>query len=180
MKPLMLLVLSVGVFTCSINQLYSQTKYNYSGNFNTETMNGVAKYQYYENSEGERIYDGKFSFEVKKSPTKPYIEYGYIEGDFKNNAKSGGWTYTRKKSYGKNYTFECYNCTYEDGKLDGAVHYGIESQNGLEAICDVTFKSGNLTGKFSYLSTTRGIKVEGQFDDNGYMDGVWKTIVIGK
>lgn len=33
-----------------------------------------------------------------------------------------------------------------------------------------------MTGKFSYLSTTRGIKVEGQFDDNGYMDGVWKTI----
>ncbi len=172
----MMLVLSVGVFACSINQIYAQTKHNYSGNFNTETMNGIAKYQYYENNKGERIYDGKFSFEVIKSPNKPFLEYGYIEGDFKNNAKNGEWVYTRKTSYKESYTFECYNCSYEDGKLDGEVHYGIESQNGLEAICNVTFKRGNLIGKFSYISTTRGINVEGQFDDNGYMDGVWKTI----
>lgn len=79
MKPLMLLVLSVGVFTCSINQLYSQTKYNYSGNFNTETMNGVAKYQYYENSEGERIYDGKFSFEVKNPLLSPILNMDILK-----------------------------------------------------------------------------------------------------
>lgn len=76
------------LFILFIKVSFSQTK-TYSG----EYENGIATYQYYENSDFERVLNGTFSYKV----TDRREGRGYctieVSGRFKDNIKDGKWTY---------------------------------------------------------------------------------------
>lgn len=75
--------------------LYSQNKLKYTGSYE----NGNATYQYFENENYERVFDGNFEY-TRNSNTK-------INGQFKNNKKIDTWNYLKKyKSLFKFYSIK--------------------------------------------------------------------------
>jgi len=77
---------SLLMFLILIQLSIGQTKKIYNGNFNSKNFQGSASYQYYEDSEQQRIFDGQFTF---STPTNSVN----ISGFFQNNLKSGQWKF---------------------------------------------------------------------------------------
>jgi len=75
------------VFTFCAFSIYAQTPKTYNGVFKTSNLNGNASYQYFDNTEGERTYDGTFKFSSSNNLVA-------ITGKYEKNLKSGLWKYT--------------------------------------------------------------------------------------
>lgn len=78
--------LSIAFILFSIS-IVGQTRLKYNGNYKIGVENGYAKYEYYENEEFERIYDGDFEYKDDRCIMKGK----YIEGK-----KTGKWSSTFK------------------------------------------------------------------------------------
>lgn len=101
-------------FQCSVS---AQTLKIYNGVFKTNSFNGNASYQYFDNSEGERTFEGPFKFTATNNLVS-------ISGKYQNNLKNGLWKYTLN-----NYLYSDlmlnYNINststgnYSNGKLEG-------------------------------------------------------------
>lgn len=142
---------------------------------------GKAIYQYYENEKFDRIYSGNFN----------YIgELDNIKGTYKNGIKDGKWTiYADNKidSYGFSNQYSVLNKritgSYKEGQIDGEWTYGnslkcfnksrqVGKEFKVSAIAH--FKNGIFVGKISCeLLSDEKTTSEGQFDNNGFKDGIW-------
>ncbi len=110
LSPLLLIIFSFFVTS-------AQSLKTYNGAFETRNLIGNAAYQYFENDQGGRTFDGSFKF----SKTNNSVN---IDGQFKNNLKSGLWKFkfTNYLSSDLMLKYDINSTSigsYLDGKLNG-------------------------------------------------------------
>lgn len=142
--------LILALFLLAISQFATgQTLKAYSGLY----QGGEATYTYYENSEGERIKEGEFTFSKGNFA---------MSGKYKNNNKDGQWTY--------NY----YNLTaignYKDGNMNGLFSF---TSSDKVTVKEYNLKNNRIVGPVNGYYQNK--KIIGQFDNNGFPDGKWTT-----
>jgi len=87
------LILSV-IFSMIVFFSYGQTLKTYKGKY--EKSKGVVEYQYFENKNYERVFQGHFLYKEEKYISKKRNYDGIIiKGNYKNNLKDGLWTYKK-------------------------------------------------------------------------------------
>jgi hypothetical protein len=182
-------ILIVLAITCIGFDLYSQSIKSYTGNFVVGLSNGNASYQYYVDSNDNQIKSGKFTYngaiEGKLTET--------ITGSYKNNLKNGKWIYTTSTVPGlRTISTQKFFGTYKMGKpdsiwtLSSTTSYVPGTQMNGKSLTGVSvtingsanYKNGVYTGKFKFDRKQTGnysspSYIEGQFDNNGLMDGKW-------
>ncbi len=177
----------------SICSLSGQTLKTYQGVFE----NGTAVYQYYENEQLDRIYEGSFEYkEAFNNGDGRGDNKLIITGKYANNAKDGIWNYTINSQYasvlGPDYDaggmIESVKGAYSKGYKNGEWRYELllKGSNKVLIKSTVSFNMGKPIGKFKYLHTTKfgnygvfsDLNIEGQFDVNGYIDGKWNVAYL--
>lgn len=147
-------------------QLYSQKSYMiYDGKFE----DGTAKYQYFENDDYERIYEGDFIFKSKNKS---------IVGEFKNNLRNGKWIINIEEEFRNTSTKKNIIVHYDNGNLKGEINFTEEiTNNNTKAksikirkayIADNKFKGDLMyVSKNSRVNDTLIIKI----NNNGFIEG---------
>jgi hypothetical protein len=165
------IILTIQVFLLPFLVLSQDIK-TYKGDF----KNGTARYSYYENDNYKRIYHGSFLY---KGETNMFSIKTLIDGQYKNNKKTGSWKYKYGNSIRKG--------KYDNGKLSGLWTEKIETDKGILLQASVKFRDGRLYGRFSYdyenvkertiytLPPNRydNIKISGKFNSEGLFTGKW-------
>ena len=171
---------------------YGQSRKTYSGEYKAsgsgsqislEFTTGKATYSYYEDDEGNRLYDGSFRFDVTKNistwdgrSTGDKIKVS-IRGTYKDHLRHGDFTTT-------------FSLT-ESGRTSSATcktDYAMGYANGLWSITEsgeaksVSFTNNVGNGNFSYK--TQDLSITGKMNDKGLLDGdivfiegKWKTTI---
>jgi len=162
--------------------LQAQTIKTYSGPYGK----GNATYQYYEDKNGERIYEGAFKFNYQNGSI-------IISGHYKNNKPNGIWTWTLKDYYSLFFNWNGiitgeYLKGYKNGKWYSNLSYYI-SKGGtrvkISNIKNIQFSQNVMVGEYSEMSTVKATaayinnsdeknSIEGFLDDSGYKNGEWK------
>ena len=168
--------LITAIFLIANTLLIGQNVKTYSGDFEK----GKANYQYYENDNYDRIFNGSFS----------YIGALYdMSGTFKNGNKDGKWLITSKDKKFTGYSGTIITRTnihgvYKDGNLNGDWIYenSLRFSNSTLADADnefskASFLDNHFIGKITYTSNwPETTEIDGQFDNEGYMSGKWLFI----
>lgn len=166
---------------------FSQTLKIYNGDYET----GKASYQYYENSEYERIFNGSFRYNKNRYCTiiGNYIEnkqigewtyinnfggidqnYTKISGRYKNGMKNGLWTYYSSKIVNKQKRTFSTSINYINDTIVGKINVA-----GLTGEFD---QKGNFIGKWSCKSND--IEYIAEFNDNMVVKLIERKISDGK
>lgn len=167
-KSILLLILSV-----TVGSGMGQTLKTYSGLYE----GGKATYTYYEDENGERIKQGKFTYNKTQSGVGvgvgmiggniSYTDTQYASGNYNKGKKNGEWIYKHKVA-SKNIVFSDFSAVinYVDGHMEGT----LNSQGDI-----FQMKNNRITGKVKKIMKTRNENwtMSGQFDDDGFPDGVW-------
>jgi hypothetical protein len=182
---------------CILNiNLFSQQLRSYQGAYTLNSNStGTASYSYYSIAEDSIVLHGRFAFssDILQFDNNNIRQIN-TSGTYRRGKKHGEWIYERND----------YNVNYKritgvniESTLDGTINRLIARFNdGLAAgkwsltaqqVSDskrrpnfasssVNFNSGKASGKFTFTDPTRQfpLKVDGQFDNNGYFDGIWK------
>lgn len=169
------------LFTCltllAVSLAEAQTIQTYKGVFET----GTATYQYYENEQSDRVYDGSFNY-----VGNPYT----ITGKFSKNQRTGKWkiaaankVYKTDKS--KIQLNTAVTGQYKNGSMDSAWTYSnsIKTFNAKtkkfspkpeKTLSTANFTDNHFVGKITF---EKGIAakttVTGQFNAAGFPDGTW-------
>ena len=171
-----------------IQNNYSQELKTYNGSFssvfNSQT---TANYEYYEDANLERIYNGKFELTAKNESTYttqcsvPYSkDKQLIKGQYLNNKRDGYWEFSRCTSDWRTDNTKCFG-NYIDGKKNGNWIYKLNfdfDKNVHQSICNITFKNDTIVGKLDLMELGKEFNdhldgIKGEFDENGFMTGVW-------
>ena len=141
--------LILALFLLAISQFaIGQTLKKYSGAY----QGGKITYTYYENSKGERVKDGKFTFSIGNGvKTK-------MSGKYKHDIKDGKWTYNIDGNHGKSKVI----LHYKNGNMDGPFSYTGEVP-GLFLGRDTkkyNLKSNRIVGSINDYYANRVIEVE--------------------
>ena len=164
----MMLVASV-VTTAS-----AQEHKTYSGQFGRGNE-GTVTYSYYENAEGRRMFNGKYTYKKVRNRTGNTASYTET-GQYKDDRLDGLWTLSfSKKGYETETTTIKMN--YKDGLLHGPMTFVkkvVESSKVTENHnLTLQFNEGYLTGKASDMKL--GMKIFSyEFDENNQPNGLWK------
>lgn len=171
----MKLIVTITCSTLLIGFTYGQTLKTYTGSY----AGGIATYQYYENTNYERIFNGKFSYKSVKDNVNLYrvhipssIE---INGTFKNNFKNGLWMAKDEMStdvpnYGNIKITTTVNGPYLNGKRQDQWRYNIVLLSTKKNVTEnylVNFNNNILIGAVN-LSNTKG-----NLDNQGNFIGTW-------
>lgn len=160
----------------------AQTKKTYNGVFE----NGKAIYQYFENNDLERIFDGSFSYtasinSIRNKKIGIENDSYLIEGQYKNNLKNGIWS--EKKTYsldenGNNYLTNNFSGNYENGLKVGKWTYnskGVKDSKIYEKTTDFNYNKNILIGKIF----SEG-HIDGNINNDGIFQGIWNIKTQGK
>ncbi|WP_134344198.1 hypothetical protein [Flavobacterium psychrophilum] len=153
MKKYFLLIINLICFN-----IYSQNLKNYVG----EYKSGFANYQYFENENYERVFEGNFKYTKDKN-----LE---IKGIFKNNLKVGVWKYTKNYKLKDEELSIFVNGNYIDDRKNGVWTFNrfysykgkIENQK-----ISINLKNDTIIGKIKTPNLL------GEFDNNGKFIGKW-------
>ena len=157
--------------------IQAQNIKTYSGDF----KKGKATYSYYENSNYERIYEGKFSY-------KYFVNYNHyqnviISGEFSNNLKSGIWQYKGYDEPNSNSNDQLtINGSYIKGKKNGkwslkrVALFPLNKNNSFTQEMILNFKNDTLINDFSYTNSKENISIKGKFNRIGNYDGEWRSV----
>jgi hypothetical protein len=177
--------LFVGLFSLSALIANSQTIKTYSGSYQCDGQYGKATYQYYENENLERIYNGAFNF---VSDNNEII----ISGFYSKNLKDKSWTASygdcMNTYYGNSCNKTITSGSYKLGKLDGiwTVKYTRTVNNKVfeQNRYSVNFKDNVVIGPQNITLHDRDHRdttvIKGCFDNNGYMTGLWNIVEKGR
>lgn len=137
-------------------------------NYNGPLQGGQATYEYYENDNYERIYNGKFSYAKKERD-----ESVMVTGFFKENSKEGNWSYTTKDI---NFKYE-YKGSYSNGYMNGdwvyySEMYGFDKKT-YKSSSTASFKDGKFIGKLIFTKDDKN-KLEMNFNSDGLLEGNWE------
>jgi formylglycine-generating enzyme len=158
--------------------VFPQNTKQFQGNYE----NGTATYQYYENENFERIFQGSFKYKgIVVDALKGKINL-LITGQYKQNKKDSKWTYTLSDPALKG-TTEIVTGNYTDGLMDGEWTSVTTINNTKKAVKKTVahFKNNKITGelKFDYNAYTykeySTISIIGNFDESGLFQGIWTT-----
>ncbi|MCE3295939.1 MAG: hypothetical protein K0R65_1653 [Crocinitomicaceae bacterium] len=155
----------------------AQTLQTYKGVFES----GTATYQYFENEQSDRIYDGTFNY-----AGNPYT----ITGKFSKNQRIGKWKIAAVNKVYKNEKSKVQlNTTvagqYKNGSMDSTWTYSnaIKTFNPKtkkfaakpeKTISVANFADNHFVGKITYeKGVTAKTTVSGQFNSAGFPDGLW-------
>ncbi len=136
-------------------------------------------YEYYENSEFERIYNGKFENQYfDNTSTKSFLRKA--RGQYSENKKIGQWYYyLSDESDWRNIIIEEYFGTYNnDLKNDlWTIKIKSEKKTFYDQTINITFKNDTIVGdidfsNFKHSSISAGYK--GQLDSLGRFNGIWQ------
>lgn len=177
--------LILALFLLAISQFATgQTLKTYSGVY----QGGEATYTYYENSKGERIKEGKFSFSK--------IRYNLLDRDkisgktimsgrYQNNKKNGKWTYDFI-GIGELPGVDAYAPKqlqvigeYKNGNMDGVFTFSKEFPSLRKFTTNqYNLRNNQIVGSINGYypiedSYGKFYTITGQFDSNGYPDGKW-------
>ena len=189
MKKKILLLVATALLFFAVTTM-AQLPKSYTGAYKVGTANGTATYQYKEDSAGNRIFNGKFTFSGKLIDGK-FIET--VVGNYKNGLKTGLWVYNTKTIPGINTILDqklsgVYKEGYPDGiwtinsvtKFVTGTHLSGHSLTGttISVTGTTSYKNKHLCGLFRLDNKQTGktiqpYSVQGNFDENGFMDGKW-------
>lgn len=137
-------------------QVHSQDLKTYEG----EYKQGIAKYEYFENKDYERIFEGKFKFSRENVIS--------ILGQFKNNKKTGEWIYIKdlKKAKTSTKTKGIYFNDKKNGVWTFLYSKIINNKVSTNSII-LNFKNDTVVGKVDLPN------LKGEFNKSGNFIGVW-------
>ena len=181
------LLFGVVMLFCMGMTMNAQGLKTYSGAYraNAHFLLGTQKATYtYKNAEdGTRIYEGNFTYSCITNPTL----YLKVTGRFHDDCKEGLWTYIDKSSETKTLKIN-----FKEGYRNGIYEYAYTTKNGrIKESLKATMKYGVIVGAVSgrtnyyhYQIYDYGIASErsvmgqgvfnGQTDEDGLADGLWK------
>lgn len=171
---------------------YGQSRKTYSGEYQAngsgsqvsiEFNTGNATYTYYEDDEGNRLYDGSFRYDLTKnisnwdgSSTGDKVKVS-IRGTYKDHLRHGDFTTTLSVTEsGRTQTATC--------KTDYAMGYanGLWSVSGAGESKTVSFVNNVGNGNFNVQ--TNDLSITGKMNDKGLLDGdivfvegKWRTTI---
>jgi hypothetical protein len=155
------------------NLAIAQTLKTYTGSY----QSGQATYQYYENADLERIFNGTFKYQSSRYDfTKVQLD---IKGQFKENLKSGQWIGKKSRTFNLNGTsinqIEELIGMYDSGKRVGKwIKRKIEIINGKtgfnEIIAEINFANNNIK---DIKSKTKDSYINGKFNNDGNYANNW-------
>lgn len=175
---------------CICVAMNAQGLKTYSGFYKAKNMNlfGTPKATYtYKNAEdGTRIYEGNFTYTCV---TKPNI-YDKVTGRFHDDCKEGLWTFTDKSPTES----KVLKINYSEGYRSGTYEYTYISKGAIKESLKTTMKEGVMVGPVSGhltsynfhiydygVASSRGVigkgTFNGQTDEKGLADGLWKLIM---
>ncbi len=136
---------------------------SYEDNFNGYGQ-GFVKYEYYENENYERIYEGELNYESNYLDEKSV----FIKGDFVNNKKNGKWVFVLTDKNSK--TVNQIDGKYLNNKKNGSWSFNqkrIGNDQIKENSFSLFFANDILIGQIRLKDIT------GQFNDKGLFVGDW-------
>lgn len=170
---------TIYIFVLFVMQFYITTAQPLK-EFNGSFGKGKASYQYFEDQNYNRIYNGSFEYNYAT---------GRVKGAFLNNLRNGAWSFTKfiKSTTFMKVKYLGYKAIskgiYVDGKMDGEWSFSQTQAetNKLLMKSTANFKNGVLTGSYYYSDTRKveqsgydhDVLVKGCFDDHGFFDGNW-------
>jgi hypothetical protein len=177
MKKLLILIL----FLFFLADIYSQEKKSYKGEYQGAMTKGIATYDYLENSNLERVYNGPFEFSS--------IEHYYglkllITGNYLNDKKNGNWTFKLTSQHPTVYyktLSETVSGEYQNGDMIGKWNSILtfvpnnskgSQRDSILKKSFFSFKNSKPCGQFYYFAENE--KISGNFDSMGFLDGEWK------
>lgn len=170
MKPIKItfaLIILIGIF----QNIFSQQLKTYQGPY----KEGTVTYQYYDNPNYEREYQGTFKYTAK---------YITISGQYINNKRVGPWTTIKVTDPIYENIKEIVTGKYINGNMDGlwTLKRTDLKTNKILINSSVHFKDGYLIDEFKYSnskfsSDEYGKKTDlsliGKFNDKGNFDSTW-------
>ncbi len=170
-----ILRLVIIIVLITVNKLLAQNINEYNGKFES----GFAKYQYYENNDFERVFNGNFSYtatieSVGNRARGLQIKNYSLKGQYKNNQKNGEWVAT--KSENVPFTTGMYTIT---NIAEGGFNFGLKegkwrytqkiTPNTMPPIPVkyLDFRSNVLVGKVDFGP------IQGNLDSLGKFSGKW-------
>jgi hypothetical protein len=139
------------------------------------SIDGKFVYQYYENSDFERIYNGSY---------KELYENCNIEGKFIENKKNGYWYYFKKHNYNSKINDGYFNReisgNYENDKKNGIWTYkeGYDYKSKkFRSIIKLKFLNDTIIGDIeldNYSNSSGEFGYRGKLDSLGNFTGIWK------
>lgn len=172
-----LLTLAFFLFAYS---LQAQTIKTYSGPYGK----GNATYQYYEDNNGERVYNGSFTYKGLEGTIK-------ITGTYKNGKRNGNWVCTLTNHFYIVMTMSgTIQVNYLNGNREGISTYSLSKDvnrfdvSGKETETGrINFKNNIPSGEYFFslankVNSNAGKRetnttIKGSFDENGYKTGEW-------
>ena len=163
-------ILSVIAAQAMVSPVYAQTIKTYNGPLekpqsmicsinDRRTIN--ATYQYYEDSDGKRIWHGPFRARVNTM-----LGCYLVNGRYEHGIQSGLWTETEiRKENSQKTSILKYN--FESGRLNGA--YMFQS---LGISINSAFKDNKFSGAL-YVTDNQGFSIKGQCNEQGLASGEW-------
>lgn len=136
---------------------------SYEDNFNGYGQ-GFVKYEYYENENYERIYEGELNYESNYLDEKSV----FIKGNFINNKKNGQWVFVLTDKNSK--TVNQIDGEYLNNKKNGSWSFNqkrIGNDKAKEISFSLLFANDILIGQIRLKDIT------GQFNDKGLFVGDW-------
>lgn len=150
MKKCLILLLIVTFF-----KVNSQNIKVYNGAY----KRGFAKYEYFENKDYERIFEGSFYYSADNITT--------VKGTFKNNKKTGVWTYINNFKNSK-MIIKTEGKYSNDRKIGLWTYSKIQLDAKLKSYSvSLNFQNDTLVGKINLPN------LKGQFDNKGKFVGNW-------
>lgn len=172
------IIIIVSLFL-SLSIAAAQPKKIYEGPFHL----GQARYEYYEGDEGQRIYDGNFSFSLERTNKDNQgvdVDSRYsVKGEMKNGKQEGDWIYEYNEDGGFSYNTGSVRMLviYDMGQPVN-YRFGYSTGHGVESF-ELNLNNGNITeGKYDQeffpdWSCDSGV-LEFYMNKDGRPDGEWR------
>lgn len=157
-----MLLLSFGLNAQELKTYTGKYDLNVWNDFDSQGI-GTVTYQYYENSEFERVYNGTFNYKGKH-----YRSNYIVSGSYKENKKAGKWKFVKVS---EKTTFTTQGVC-DEGDMIGLWKWDVTSGGKTIKYFRVNFKNNILVGGFKFNGGD-GLLIEGQFDNYGRFDGEW-------
>ncbi|AFL84802.1 hypothetical protein Belba_2236 [Belliella baltica DSM 15883] len=195
LKQLFNIFLSVSFFMISYK---SQGQKEYQGEYKFNNINGKAKFQFVEDTDGKVIKQGEFSFVRKESDPKDKTRFlkTEIKGVYEQDKKKGSWTYLDEDhqleledivDFELISNLESIQIKLEANYVNGIPNgkwkfeeneFSEGSLNKKAQAEEFLFKDGDIQGKFQFKSFTDDYTqfIRGELKDDGIMNGEWTFV----
>jgi formylglycine-generating enzyme len=162
----------------SFQWAYAQTIKTFQGAYE----NGTATYEYYENENFERVFQGSFKYKGAITDGTNSKYNVTVTGQYLKDKKDGQWTYKISNPNLKG-TTETVTGTYVNGMMEGAWTLNTIINNTKKSIkkSSAIFKNNKMVGELNFEFTAflnkeyASISIRGNLNDSSMFNGAWIT-----